>query len=165
MQLTRKLGRPAIAVLALGAALGALCGSSARAADDGGTFSALASLIGVDMNHSGDQIDYRERPKLVVPPNRTALPEPRSAEESRPPSWPVDQGGAHRQGARVVSRATAAPDEPPRENLIQPPPGYRHATADLSKVKDPEKTGTSWWNPLNYAPSLGSIGKNLGFGE
>jgi hypothetical protein len=153
------------AIAAFGLSLGVLWTCAARAADDSGTFSALAGVVGFDTNNSGEHIDYRDRPRLVVPPNRGALPEPRAADASRPASFPVDQGGARRQGARVVARSGGGDNEPARENLTQPPGGYRHATADLSKISDPERQGHHWWNPFDIGPTIGSLGKGIGLGS
>jgi hypothetical protein len=141
----RSIGAPA----ALGAVFLLMGAVNARAgSDDTGTFSAIGAAIGVTSSDGG--IDYRERPKLVVPPDRKSLPEPRAEGEARPPSFPVDQGSARRQGARAVSAAPPSADEPSREKLTQPPYGYRHATKDLSLVKDSDKKPASWWNPMSY---------------
>lgn len=162
MQSIRRSAKSAGIAVALG--LG-LCASGARAGDDTGPFAAIAGAIGFDTNKSGEQIDYRERPRLVVPPNRDVLPEPRAG-EARPASFPVDQGGVRRQGARpYAGNGSANANEPARQNLTQPPGGYRQATKDLSKLQDPDKKGTSWWNPLGAGSPLASIGKNIGLGE
>ena len=141
--------RSIVAPAAFGAVFLLIGAVNARAgSDDTGTFSAIGSAIGITSSDS--KIDYRERPKLVVPPDRKALPEPRADGEARPPSFPVDQGSARRQGARAVSAAPPSADEPSRENLTQPPYGYRHPSKDLSLVKDSDKKETSWWNPMRY---------------
>src|SRR5208283_630966 len=122
--------RSIVAPTAFGAALLLIGAVNARAgSDDTGTFSAIGSAIGV--TSSDGTIDYRERPKLVVPPDRKSLPEPRAGDDARPPSFPVDQGSPRRQGARAVSGQPVAPDEPSRENLTQPPPAYRHPSKPL----------------------------------
>ncbi|MGA9599282.1 MAG: hypothetical protein WBS22_03325 [Methylocystis sp.] len=147
---SRNNARSIVAPAAFGAVFLLIGAVNARAgSDDTGTFSAIGSAIGVTSSDS--KIDYRERPKLVVPPDRKSLPEPRAADETRPPSFPVDQTSAHRQGARVVSGQPTAPDEPSRENLTQPPPGYRHPSKPLSQLK--EKEAKSWWNPMSYLGS------------
>jgi hypothetical protein len=145
----RSIGAP----VALGAVFLVVGAVNARAGnDDAGTFSAIGAAIGVSSG-DGPTIDYRERPKLVVPPDRKSLPEPRADGEARPPSFPVDQGSARRQGARVVSGQPSSPDEPSRENLTQPPSGYRHPTKDLSLLRDSSKKEKSWWNPMSYLGS------------
>jgi hypothetical protein len=157
--------RPAkiAALAAVGLGLSALSAVTARASDDSGPFGAIAGAMGFDQNKSGEQIDYRERPRLVVPPDRNALPAPRGA-EARPASFPVDQGGVRRQGSRPTVSASAA-GEPARETLTQPPSGYRQPTKDLSKLRDPDQKSTSWWNPLNIGNPLSGITKNIGLGE
>ena len=142
--------RSIVAPAAFGAVFLLIGAVNARAgSDDTGTFSAIGSAIGV--TSSDGTIDYRERPKLVVPPDRKSLPEPRAGDDARPPSFPVDQGSPRRQGARAVSGQPVAPDEPSRENLTQPPPAYRHPSKPLSQLK--EKEAKSWWNPMSYLGS------------
>jgi len=158
MKLVRNLRRPTlIAIFAASAALGALGAAPARASDDTSVGGALLGLFGVDSNSGGEKIDYRERPKIVVPPNRQALPEPRAGAD-RPASWPVDQEGAHRHGARAAngSGANANGDEPARKVLTEPPEGYRRPTKDMSTWKDPSVKPSWWSNPID------SIGKAVG---
>jgi hypothetical protein len=156
MKLVRNLRRPILtAIFAASAAFGALGAAPARAADDSSVGGALLGLFGVDSNSSGEKIDYRERPKIVVPPNRQALPEPRSGAD-RPASWPVDQEGAHRHGARAANSSGANGDEPARKVLTEPPEGFRRSTKDMSTWKDPSAKPSWWSNPID------SIGKAVG---
>lgn len=154
MKLVRDLRSPILtAMIAASAALGALGAAPARASDDSSVGGALLGLFGVDSNSGGEKIDYRERPKIVVPPNRTALPEPRSSAD-RPASWPVDQEGAHRHGARAANSASnsgggANGDEPPRKVLTEPPEGFRRSTKDMSNWKDPTAKPSWWSNPID----------------
>jgi hypothetical protein len=157
MKLVRNLRRPTLtAIIAASAALGALGAAPARASDDASVGGALLGLFGVDSNSSGEKIDYRERPKIVIPPNRQALPEPRAGAD-RPASWPVDQEGAHRHGARAASSSNGAnADEPARKVLTEPPEGFRRPTKDMSTWKDPSVKPSWWSNPID------SIGKAVG---
>jgi hypothetical protein len=156
MKPMRNTLRTAFAALLLaGAAFGA---TTARAADDSSTVTAVLGMFGVDMNNSGQKIDYRERPKLVVPPNRQNLPEPQSA-DARPDSWPVDQGAVLRQGARVAKSSGASADEPARANLTQPPEGYRRPSQDLAKVNEAEAKPAWWKDPM------GSLSQAVGWGK
>ena len=157
MNLVRNLRRPTLtAIIAASAALGALGAAPARASDDASVGGALLGLFGVDSNSSGEKIDYRERPKIVIPPNRQALPEPRAGAD-RPASWPVDQEGAHRHGARAASSSNGAnADEPARKVLTEPPEGFRRPTKDMSTWKDPSVKPSWWSNPID------SIGKAVG---
>jgi len=160
MKLVRNLRRPTLtAIIAASAALGALGAAPALASDDSSVGGALLGLFGVDSNSSGEKIDYRERPKIVIPPNRQALPEPRAGAD-RPASWPVDQEGAHRHGARAAnssgSGSGANADEPPRKVLTEPPEGFRRPTKDMSTWKDPSVKPSWWSNPID------SIGKAVG---
>jgi hypothetical protein len=146
----RSIGAPA----ALGAILLLTGAVNARAAsDDTGPFAAIGAAIGVTSNDDSQKIDYRDRPKLVVPPNRAALPEPRAEGDLRPPSFPVDQTSAsRRQSARAVSGEPTSADEPTRQNLTQPPYGFRQPNKPLSRLKDTEEA-KSWWNPMGYLGS------------
>lgn len=156
MKPMRTHSRTAFAALLLaGAAFGA---APARAADDTSTVTAVLGMFGVDTNNSGEKIDYRERPKLVVPPNRQNLPDPQST-DARPASWPVDQGGALRHGARAVKSSGASEGEPARANLTQPPEGYRHPTQDLAKVNEPEAKPAWWKDPM------GTLGQVVPWGK
>ena len=152
MKQTRILGKSAsIAFLAVGAAIGAPSATPARASDDGSTMSAVLGVIGLGSSQNGEKIDYRERPKIVIPPNRQNLPAPRSSAESRPPSWPVDQENSHRQGARVANGGAGGPDEPARKTLTEPPEGFRRPTKDMSTWKDPSAKPSFWTNPVELA--------------
>ena len=157
MKLVRNLRRPTLtAIIAASAALGALGAAPARASDDSSVGGALLGLFGVDSNSSGEKIDYRERPKIVIPPNRQALPEPRAGAD-RPASWPVDQEGAHRHRARAANSSSGAnADEPARKVLTEPPEGFRRPTKDMSTWKDPSVKPSWWSNPID------SIGKAVG---
>ena len=132
-----------------------LSAGSARAADDGSVFHAIGKLFGYDPSQSSEHIDFRERPKLVVPPSRQSLPEPRAGED-RPASWPVEKSVTTRGGPRVTS-SNADPDDPKRENLVQPPDGYRHATKDLTTWKDPD-------TKPSLLQKMGDLTKGIGFG-
>lgn len=142
----RSIGAPA----ALGAVLLFMGSLEARAgSDDTGPLAAIGNAIGVTSNDDSQKIDYRERPRLVVPPDRKALPEPRAEGDSRPPSFPVDQTSAHRQGARAVSGKPTSADEPSRDNLTQPPYGFRQPNKPLSRLSA-KGEAKSWWNPMGY---------------
>jgi hypothetical protein len=127
----------------------------ARAADDGSVFNAVGKIFGYDSNQSSEHIDFRERPKLVVPPNRQTLPDAREAQD-RPASWPTEKNSAARGGPRVTS-SNADPADPKRENLTQPPDGYRHASKDLANWQDPDRKPGIW-------EKVGSWTKGFGFG-
>ncbi len=153
MNATRHFSRAA----AVAGLIGALqfISFGARAADDASFGAAIMGLFGVNANNSGEKIDYRERAKVVVPPNRQTLPEPRST-DSRPAAWPVDQENARRSGPRVANSAQTSEDEPARENLIEPPPGFRRSTKDLSKLKDPDAKAPGWsFESIKQAIGLG----------
>ncbi|MBI1867821.1 MAG: hypothetical protein HYS06_05950 [Methylocystis sp.] len=90
------------------------CVTPALAYDDQSTITSLLSLIGVAPGQDNDKLDYHEKPKLVLPPNRSALPEPQARGDTRPGAWPVDQDVARRRDA--AARAPA-----PQPGLNQNP--------------------------------------------
>jgi hypothetical protein len=82
--------------VALGGALGLIALVSiapgvARAQDsDRGLFGSVLKSLGIG---GENQIEYRERPPLVVPPTRD-LPPPQTSATVRDPNWPVDPKSA-----------------------------------------------------------------------
>jgi hypothetical protein len=163
------------ALLAL-AGLAAAANGPANAADDKSTISAVGELFGYSSDPTAASIDYRERPKLVLPPRVGELPPPREA--ARPEGWPSDTSTNRKRGsdryARVPNAAPApeerkpgiierltgsgsvteasapAAAEPSRRMLTEPPPGYRRPTMDLAKVPETEAKKGSWWNPWSF---------------
>jgi len=98
---SKQVGKPvckAISIpikqLALAGALGLLAAASlppdvARAQDTSGDGTLLGSMLkGLGIGGENN-IEYRERPPLVVPPTRD-LPPPQPAGAARNPNWPVD---------------------------------------------------------------------------
>jgi hypothetical protein len=67
----------------------------ARAADsaESGLLGSMLKTLGIG---GENQIEYRERPPLVVPPTRD-LPPPQTAATARDPNWPVDPKSAQPQ--------------------------------------------------------------------
>lgn len=119
MKRTTGAGRRASA--RMGLALAVLCGAASAGApalayDDQSTVMSVLSLIGVSSDDNNEKIDYRDRPKLVLPPNRQGLPEPQSRGDSRPGAWPVDQDVARRRNAQAAARQPA-----PQPGLNQNP--------------------------------------------
>lgn len=100
----------ALAGLAVIGAASVLASSSALAGDDKSTVSAVMELVGVSSDTGVASIDYSERPKLVLPPNRGALPEPR-ADASRPNGWPAEMSAERRRSADRYARVAGAEPE------------------------------------------------------
>jgi hypothetical protein len=73
-------------------ALAGLSAGVARAEEsgDGGLFGSVLKSLGIGGENN---IEYRERPPLVVPPTRD-LPPPQPAGAARNPNWPVDPKSA-----------------------------------------------------------------------
>jgi hypothetical protein len=135
------------------AACGALISAApAQAYDDKSTLSSVLELVGVQMGEDVRKVDYNERPRLVLPPNRQGVSEPQAGTAGRRgANWPADPDGDRRRGANraVGAGAASAGGAPGRDSLIEPPAPYRQATKDISKIRDPEAK-ESWWNPFSY---------------
>jgi hypothetical protein len=118
MMRMKRLGYRILTAFAV--AVSALAGYGATrpalALDDQSTFSAVLGLVGVPIEENDEKIDYRERPKLVVPPNKDALPQPQARGEGRPGGWPVDQDVARRRQSQAAAREPA-----PQTGLNQNP--------------------------------------------
>jgi hypothetical protein len=92
-QVWTKQIRPAAVAGALGLiALAGVAPGVAHAQDSGdnGVFGSVLKSLGIGGENN---IEYRERPPLVVPPTRD-LPPPQSSRAARDPNWPVDPKSA-----------------------------------------------------------------------
>jgi hypothetical protein len=92
--------------------LGGAGGAPALALDDTSTMSSVLGFLGVPTEEPTERIVYRERSKLVLPPSRPSLPEPRERGESRPASWPVDQEVVHKRGSQAPVRQVGLNENP-----------------------------------------------------
>jgi hypothetical protein len=111
---------------ALALALAAVAPGMARAEDSGdnGLFSSVLKGLGLGGENN---IEYRERPPLVVPPTRD-LPPPQTAATARDPNWPVDPKAAGRKkGDQIrdldklpVPERAAAPTGPDTTAALPP---------------------------------------------
>ena len=101
MSLTRSSLLAATALFALATGLG-----PAAAADDGydNVFSSVFSAVGLTKSDPAPDIDYRERPALVLPP-KMELAKPVAAGTGRPASWPQDPDVLKRRKAAEEARA------------------------------------------------------------
>ncbi len=84
-----------------------LSASRTLAADDNSTLGVVSDMLGITSNKSMEKIDYNERPKLVMPPKRDALPAPR--ERHQPEGWPVDADSGTRRTDRFARHPSAPP--------------------------------------------------------
>lgn len=114
----RASGYRSIAAFAFAACAFAGTGATrpALAYDDQSTITSVLGLVGVPVDEESQKLDYRERPKLVLPPNRQALPEPLARGDTRPGDWPVDQ-----EVVRKRNSAAAAREPAPQPGLNQNP--------------------------------------------
>ncbi|MGN6461399.1 MAG: hypothetical protein ACTHLY_09325 [Pseudolabrys sp.] len=62
-------------------------------------------LEGLGLRAKDNNIDYRERSPLVVPPNLTALPAPDTAGAAAPANWPVDQDVKRAKAEKAAKRS------------------------------------------------------------
>lgn len=95
---------------------GLFVAAPAMAYDDQSTVMSVLGLIGVYSDDEGEKIVYRDRAKLVLPPNRQALPEPQARDNQRPGNWPVDQEIVRRKSTQAAARQPA-----PQPGLNQNP--------------------------------------------
>ncbi len=167
-----KIAQSQLCVLTALASVVGLYVAPALAGDDKSTVTTVMELVGVSSDSDVAKIDYSERPKLVLPPNRGALPEPQ-AQANRPGGWPAEMATERRRNGDRYARIGNAPqekrpglleralasgqgssapvvDEPSRAMLTEPPAGYRRPTQDLSKIQDPDAKKGSWWNPMSW---------------
>jgi hypothetical protein len=62
-------------------------------------------LEGLGLRSRDNNINYRERSPLVVPPNLTALPSPEAAAGNAPANWPVDQDVKRKKEEKAAKRS------------------------------------------------------------
>ena len=92
------IGAAALAVAFAGAA-------RAQAFDDRpSTLEPLWNILGSSASDEKPDIDFRERPKLVVPKNRD-LPPPQPGAANRAANWPQDPEVKRRRAAEANARA------------------------------------------------------------
>ena len=82
-------------------------GSPAQAADDGyaNVFSSVLGAVGIVKPDAPAEIEYRERPPLVIPPSTGALPKPVTGGTKRTAAWPQDPDVLRRRKAAEEARA------------------------------------------------------------
>lgn len=92
---------------------GLLLATSPALAQEGILFQNL--MKGVIGNSPGEDIDYRQRPPLVVPPGST-LPRPQEPSSTRNGAWPNDPDVAKRRAETAASRVPNTDNEKFRNN-------------------------------------------------
>lgn len=157
------LGAAAVAL-----ALAVTAPAPAYALDDDGSenvFSAVLGLVGIGSDKDEPNIEYRERPPIVVPPNRQALPQPLPPAAQRAGSWPKDQEVVRRRQA-AAERGRAPVDEvwnPVSQAELAKgraarPTGQlgidRECNDPLARVCDAEKTWSSLRNAKSNSDSV-----------
>ena len=132
----RALKRPA-AVLASATLLAAMAAAPARALDDGqqSIFSAIFGMVGLDSGKTDEQIDYRERPPLVLPP-KMQLRQPQQAASDRNPAWPLDPDLVKRQRAADAARGSSVMPAKDEDRLTKQQLAARRASAFERKPHD-----------------------------
>jgi len=144
--------------LGLGAAMatmvwaGVVTGSApARAFDDkASTFDPILNLVGLGKDDDEKpSIDFRERPKLVVPKSAD-LPPPQAGGAQRAANWPVDQDIARRKAAQAAAKAPRVISLNDRTNLTP---------AELQKGRNDEmaKGGEVCETRINGIPDCSAL--------
>ncbi|MDB5650896.1 MAG: hypothetical protein JWL62_2416 [Hyphomicrobiales bacterium] len=162
---TSSTGRFALfGAAAFALALGVSAPRPALALDDDGSknvFSAVLGLVGISGEKEDPSIDYRERAPLVVPPNRSSLPQPLPPVANRNAAWPKDQEIVRRKQAEEAARRPRVDEvQNPvsREELARgrsasgaatAPPQDAGCSDPLSRVCNPE----TFWSGLRNARS------------
>jgi len=136
--------------LALGGALGLIALAAgapgvalAQDSNDSGLFGSMLKTLGIG---GENQIEYRERPPLVVPPTRD-LPPPQTSAAARDPNWPVDPKSAQPQkkGTQVrdLDKITVPqrPAEPAYAGLPNPSAGGPDTTATIPSSQPAPSSG------------------------
>lgn len=90
----------------------------ALAVDDKSTITSVMELVGVSSDEDVSKIDYSERPKLVMPPNRDALPAP-AARSERPGGWPLEASVERSRNVNRYARVPNAPPDDPRKGFLE----------------------------------------------
>jgi hypothetical protein len=136
-----------VRLLALGSALAliALTGmapSVARAEDSGdnGLFGSVLKSLGLGGENN---IEYRERPPLVVPPTRE-LPPPQTTATARDPNWPADPKTAGRKKGDQVRDLDKIPvPQRPSEPSPAAAAPYPSGSPDTTAAIPPSQPATS----------------------
>ena len=115
-----------------------LSASRALAADDNSTLGTVSDMLGITSNKSMEKIDYSERPKLVMPPKRDALPAPR--ERHQPEGWPVDADSGSRRTDRFARHPGAQPEKP-KPTLLEHLHGPHHKPEQTAGAEDQSDRG------------------------
>lgn len=115
-----------------------LSASRALAADDNSTLGTVSDMLGITSNKSMEKIDYSERPKLVMPPKRDALPAPR--ERHQPEGWPVDADSGTRRTDRFARHPGAQPEKP-KPTLLEHLHGPHHKPEQTAGAQEQNDSG------------------------
>lgn len=95
------------------------CGG-AWAADDKSTVGATMELFGISSDPNAASIDYRERPKLVIPPKHGgSLPAPAEKTSTEIDNWPQDPGGARKRNSDRYAKVPNAPAPEKKVGLLE----------------------------------------------
>jgi hypothetical protein len=113
-------------------------------------------------HHADDPYVYRERPPLVVPTNRAALPPPTSLEASRPANWPVDPEIKRSQEAAAAKRAKGRQADDFEYDPLPPSALAAPAGAARSSTPNPSAGGGDMTDTLRPS-QLGSSSGIFGF--
>lgn len=115
----------------------------------------------------GEDIEFRERSPLVVPPTRDLPPPETTSATQANPAWPVDQDLRRRQEAKHERRRTGTAASTWEEMSRQLPPGELNrgaAAPDKSGEQGTVKNDEAYSNPLKPS-ELGYKGGMFSFGS
>lgn len=131
--------------------MGALAGSAPAFAfdDKPSTFEPLLGMVGLGKdNDEKPDIDFRERPKLVVPKGN-ALPPPQAGSSTRGANWPQDVDTTRRRAAEAAARA-------PRQIEVNKDLRLSRTEIDAGRSNAPETSQTLCDSYNSGAPDCGA---------
>ena len=157
------LGAAAVAMVWMGCMASAV---PARAFDDRpSTFDPLLNVVGLGKdNEDKPDIDFRERPKLVVPKSND-LPPPAAGGSGRAANWPQDQEVVRRRAAAAAERAprVISPNTNPildHDELMRGRSNEAETSPELCPVRNGGIPDCSALTPTEKLKKVFSLGSN-----
>ena len=113
------------------------------------------ALKGLGLKRGDENIDYRERSPLVVPPSMD-LPVPEQRAAAPRPDWPTDPEIRERR-ARAANEATASADPDEEAKPLTPTELARGRSSRPNRGPDTDPSGDESAKPMSPS-ALGSVG-------
>ncbi len=117
-----------LAILALSGIVGASPARAQAPQEDTNPLNSVLGFVGMQFDKDKDEIDYRARAPIVVPPHIGDLPKPKEATHTA--SWPNDPDVAERRHA-AAAKLTPAPQSTPQARAELSPADLARSQGDL----------------------------------